>query len=136
MNCIKEFNKQLESFFVFMIKICPTDTEECANVKKDIVAYKGIVNAAIKLNKLTAIEKYIIYILVHEDKINSRDEEFFISREYDIGSNKEKTLLEVMRFKQIWSKLTERRKEKIFDFMIVLTYWARQYFNTKYINKN
>lgn len=134
-NPVVEFNKQLEDFFDFMIKICPTDDLECQNTKNDIVAYKGLVNAAIKMNKLSALEKYILHALIHEDEINSRNEDFFLTMDYGegIGGN-DKSMLQAMKFKCIWHKLTKKRKEKIFDYIIVITFWARQYFNQKYGN--
>lgn len=135
-NPVIEFNKQIEDFFDFMIKICPTDDVECQKVKNDIVTYKGLVNAAIKMNKLSTLEKYIMHVLVHENKINSRDEKFFLTMDYgkNCGGN-EQSVLEAMKFKCIWHKLNNKKREKIFDYLVVITYWARQYFDQKYGNK-
>lgn len=135
-NFIVEFNKQFEDFFDYLINICPSDDTKSKNTKNDIITYKGLINASLKMNKLFAIEKYIIYVLVHEEKINARNEQFFIDTNYDeqVGGTTE-SMLEAMKFKSIWHKLDEKRKEKIFDYLIVITYWARQYFNEKYPQK-
>ena len=134
-NPIVEFNTQIEDFFDFLINVCPIDDQECENTKNDLVTYKGLLNAGIKMNKLTAIEKYIVHVLIHEEAINSRNENFFLTIDYgkNIGGT-EKSMLEAMKFKCIWHKLSQKRRDKIFDYLIVITYWARQYFDTKYGN--
>ena len=133
-NPIVEFNNQIEDFFSFMIKICPVDDIKCQTIKKEIVTYKGLTNAAIKMNKLSIIGKYIEHVLEHEDQINARDERFFLDDlNYESsGIKTEQSMLQVMKFKSIWHKLNDKHKEKIFEYFIVITYWARQYFNIKF----
>ncbi len=133
-NFIIEFNTNLDNFLEYTISICPTDTYECADIKKDILTYKSLINGALKMNQLIAIEKYILYMLEHEEKINAKDEVYFININLNSSANMtDRSLMEILKLKNIWHKLDANTRNKIFDFMIVLTYWARQYFNSKYL---
>jgi hypothetical protein len=130
-----KFNEQLEEFLKFVAKICPIDNAEMQDIRSDIVSYSGLINAAIKLNKYIFIDKYIQYVLIHEDAINARDENFFLNMNYEktYNNSSDVSILEVMRFKAIWHKLTPKMKTQLFDSIIILTYWARQYFNIKFV---
>jgi hypothetical protein len=133
-NPVVEFNNTLDDFFNYILKVMPVDTEEENNIRKDIVAYHGLVNGSLKMNKMYILEGYIVYVLEHENQINNRDEKFFIDMDLNNKSNNENTLLELMKFRKCWHKFSDQIKEKIFDYVIVMTYWARQYFNMKCVN--
>ena len=96
-----------------------------------MIAYQNLCDLAIKANKVSAIENYILYVLQYEEKIEARNEDFFLG--IGEGDNKgeldENSMIEAMKFKYIWHKLSNKRKKIVFDYMIVLNYWARQYFN-------
>lgn len=129
-----KFNDQFEDFLKYTIKICPTDSAEGKDIKSDMVSYRGLINAAIKLKRYIFIDKYVQYVLMHEDAINARDENFFMNMNYEktYNNSSDVSILEVMRFKAIWHKLTPETKTQLFDSIIILTYWARQYFNVKF----
>jgi hypothetical protein len=133
-NFIMEFNSNLDNLLEYTINICPTDTTEYMDIKRDIVTYKSLINGALKLNQLIAVEKYILYMLEHEEQINARDEVYFININLNSSVNMtDRSLMEILKLKNIWHKLDIDIRTKIFDFMIVLTYWARQYFNSRYL---
>lgn len=133
MNPVSAFNSQLSDFITFVIQICPTHTEAFANIKTDIVSYRGLIDGALKLNNLIGIEKFILHILEYEDKINAKDCSFFLSKNYGQSEGgTDVSMLEAMKFKLIWNDISEKNRDKICDFIIVLTYWARQYFNNQF----
>ena len=45
-----------------------------------------------------------------------------------------KSLMQIMNIKLIWPQLSSGKKDKIFDFFIVLIYYAEQFFLSKYTN--
>lgn len=129
-SCIIEFNNQLDDFIDYIIKICPDDEKE---IKKEMYTYKGLFNTTKGMNQMIVIENFILHVLCYEEEINSRNENFFL--EFDIKKkikNDEKSILQIMQLKDIWLKIDEKSRNKIFDFLIVITYWARQYFNNKF----
>ncbi len=133
-NPIIEFNTNLDSLLEYTMQICPTCTTEFIDIKRDILTYKSLINGALKMNQLIAIEKYTLYMLEHEEQINARDEVYFININLNSSTNMtDRSLMEILKLKNIWHKLDINTRTKIFDFLIVLTYWARQYFNSKYL---
>jgi hypothetical protein len=133
-DIVTTYNQHLEDFLKYTIKVCPCDNSEMRDIKADIVSYSGLINAAIKLDRNIFIEKYIQYVLIHEDAINARDEKFFLDMNYKqtYQNNSDISLMEVLKFKSLWPKLSDKVRGKLFDFVIILTYWARQYFNAKF----
>lgn len=130
-NPIVEFNNHLDDFFSFLIKICPNDIES-KKVRADLVKYSRLLKTTLKMNKLKAIQSYIEFVLQYEDQINSREESFFLNLNYgeEMGGDNN-SFLEALKFKDIWYKIEQDNREKIFDYMIVITYWCRMYFDSK-----
>lgn len=134
METITNFNTQLMDFFNFLLKYC-----ECPKLKEDLIYYSGLVKAAIKLDKQSAIDQYIIHVLKYEQQINSRQESFFMEdltvNDVDILKelNDEQYILKVMDVKEILKTVDDTKKNKIFDYLIVITFYARQFYNQTYV---
>lgn len=129
-NYITEFNNQIEDFIDFIITICPNDEKD---IKNEMYTYKGLFNTTKKMNNVMVLDNYILHVLCYEEHINSRNDSFFL--EFDIKKkikNDEKSVLHIMQLKDIWHKINEKNREKVFDYLIVITYWARLYFNNKF----
>lgn len=129
-NNIKEFNNQLEDFLDYIILICPADDKL---VKNKMCKYKTLFSTTKKINKTLVIDNFILNLLCYEEQINSRDENFFVK--FDIDGNikdNDKLVFQLTQLKKIWHKISEEDKQKVFDYLIVITYWARQYFNYKF----
>jgi hypothetical protein len=133
MSSEENFNTQLNDFFKFMLKYCDKD-----DLKEDLIYYDGLIKTAIRLNKKSAIEQYIIHILKFEEQINRRDEVFFMEHltvdDVDILTdlNDESYILKCMDVRQLLMTVDNKKKKKIFDYLVVMTFYARQYFNEHY----
>ena len=68
------FNSQLDDFYKFMLKHC-----DRADLRDELIYYDGLIKTAIRMDKKSAIEQYIIHILKFEEEINSRNESFFLN---------------------------------------------------------
>ena len=125
------FNNQLNDFFKFMLKYC-----ERNDLKDELIYYDGLIKTAIRLSKTSAIEQYIIHILKFEEQINARNEAFFLNdltaNDVDIikEMNDESYILKCMDVRELLLTADTNKKKKIFDYLIVMTFYARQYFNS------
>ena len=133
-NPVVKFNGQMKDFMKYLINICPDK-----KIRNELSSSRTLMNTALRLNSSTGIQKYILHILEYEEYINARDDNFFMSKDFSEQrineyKLKDKDILETLKIKKIWTQITEECKEKIFDYMIILTYWARKYFNEKYSN--
>lgn len=128
-NYIKEFNSQVEDFLNYVILICPNDEK---TVKNKMSKYKTIFSTTKKINKTMVIDNFILNLLCYEEQINSRDDKFFLNFNIDGLKENDKLVMQITQLKNIWPKITDEEKKKVFDYLIVLTYWARQHFNNKF----
>lgn len=133
-NYIKEFNSQIEDFLEYMLIICPNDEK---SIKSKMSKYKTLFSTTKKINKTLVMDNFILNLLCYEEQINSRDDNFFLN--FNINENvkdNDKLVVQLTQLKTIWHKIDDDNRKKVFDYLIVITYWARQYFNEKFQKKS
>ena len=133
-NYIKEFNGQIEDFLEYMLIICPKDEK---SIKSKMSKYKTLFSTTKKINKTLVMDNFILNLLCYEEQINSRDDNFFLN--FNINENvkdNDKLVVQLTQLKTIWHKIDDDNRKKVFDYLIVITYWARQYFNEKFQKKS
>jgi hypothetical protein len=132
-NYIKEFNGQIEDFLEYIVLICPKDEK---SIKSKMSKYKTLFSTTKKINKTLVIDNFILNLLCYEEQINSRDEKFFLNLNIDDNiKDNDKLVVQLTQLKTIWHKIDDDNRNKVFDYLIVITYWARQYFNEKFKKK-
>ena len=133
-NYIKEFNDQIEDFLEYILIICPKDEK---TIKSKMSKYKTLFSTTKKINKTLVMDNFILNLLCYEEQINSRDDNFFLI--FNINENvkdNDKLVVQLTQLKTIWHKIDDDNRKKVFDYLIVITYWARQYFNEKFQKKS
>lgn len=78
------------------------------------------------------IELFIQYVLPFKDKIDTRDEDFFMN--HDFGSD-DSLVKKVFEFKSIWKKCSYTKKNEIIDYMQCLCSLSLSYFSENYMDK-
>jgi hypothetical protein len=128
---IKDFNSATIEFIDFVAKICPVD-----DIRKDLCAYKNLARIAINANSRKLIDNYVVHVLKYKDNIENYDEEFFINKKFDDneGGN-EVSMMESMKFKDIWQLLDDKQKKNIFNRVIKMTSYAELYFTEDILPK-
>ena len=101
---------------------------------EDVRIYKGMFKKLRIVNSTKGIEQFIIYALPHKDKIVSQDESFFLNHDEAslINDSREESIMQTLKFKELWGTLSDNSKENLFKFFQVLIYYAEEYFKIKY----
>jgi hypothetical protein len=102
----------------------------------DIRVYESMFSKLRKINSTKAIEQFIIFVLPYKDKIINEDESFFLNQDESnlIKDDSQDNIMKALKFKQLWSSLSNNSKENLFKFFKVLVYYAEEYFKNKYSN--
>lgn len=103
---------------------------------KDIRVYGSMFSKLRKINSTKAIEQFVIYVLPYKDKIINEDESFFLNHDESdlIKDDSQDNIMKALKFKQLWSGLSNNSKKNLFKFFKVLVYYAEEYFKIKYSN--
>jgi len=104
----------------------------------DIKVYHEMFKKLKLFNATKAIEQFILYVLPYKEKIYENDETFFLSKSGEelIGDNSEYTLMQSLKFKDLWQTLTNDSKANIFKFFKVMVYFAEEYLKIKLSNNS
>ena len=104
----------------------------------DIKVYHQMFKKLKKFNASKAIEQFIIYVLPFKEKIYSDDESFFLEKSGQelTGDNSEYTMMQSLKFKDLWKTLSFDSKTNIFKFFKVMVYFAEEYIKIKYSSLN
>lgn len=99
----------------------------------DIKVYHDMFKKLKRFNATKAIEQFIIYVLPFKEKIYNDDETFFLEKSGEelTGNNSEYTMMQSLKFKDLWKTLTSESKENIFKFFKVMVYFAEEYLKIK-----
>lgn len=119
---IKDFNEILSSFLIQLSPIIGS-------------TYSVQFNKIIQYNSVMPIEQFCCHALPLRDKILNKDESYFINIEdhnNDI-KNDVNSLNEILRLKDIYSKLNEDSKSNIWDIFQALLALSEDYVSKKYI---
>lgn len=122
---VNKFNDYIEEML--------TQLSSCVD-DEDIRIYKGMFKKLRIVNSTKGIEQFIIYALPHKDKIVSQDESFFLNHDEAslINDSKEESIMQTLKFKELWGTLSINSKNNLFKFFQVLIYYAEEYFKIKY----
>tara|TARA_B100001094_G_C17775202_1_gene597026 strand:+ start:141 stop:503 length:363 start_codon:yes stop_codon:yes gene_type:complete len=113
MSYLKAFTKQMEQFINELSEMFPQD--------KHIAMGKSTLFIVKKANPRKLLEFFKFYFYKYEDKIMSKDESFFLERNFDDQlSDYVKSLNAITNLKQYWKNLTEKTKNTIWLYLIVL----------------
>lgn len=117
---IKSFNEILDSFLVQLSPLIGT-------------TYNYKFKQIIKVNSLLPIEQFLVHALPMRDQILNRDEIYF----NDNNNHKEKiddskTLNEIIRLQNIYSKLDESSKSNVWDIFQALLMLGEDYIRMKH----
>jgi hypothetical protein len=104
----------------------------------DIKVYHDMFRKLKRFNATKAIEQFIIYVLPYKEKIYDDDETFFLQKSGEelTGNNSEYTLMQSLKFKDLWNTLSNDSKDNIFKFFKVMVYFAEEYLKIKYPTVN
>jgi hypothetical protein len=104
----------------------------------DIKVYHDMFKKLKRFNATKAIEQFIIYVLPFKEKIYDDDETFFLQKSGEelTGDTSEKTLMQSLKFKDLWQTLSYDSKNNIFKFFKVMVYFAEEYIKIKYQTVN
>ena len=120
-NIVGEFNTTTLSFLDFL-KALTNDS--------DLGFYKRVSQKIIDTDKNKLIEQFCIYCLPHYEYVVNKDENYFMT--YDLEMDTEDNLLKAMKVKVIFPKLKQEAKDLIFEYLLILSNYAKDYFNLKY----
>jgi hypothetical protein len=126
---IKNFNDILNSF---LIQLSPIIGD----------AYHKNLERVCKYNVLLPIEQFLCHALPLREKIINKDESYFYNDEKYIDKidkinekNDEEILGEILRLKNIYSKLDNESKKNIWDILNALLILGEEYVEKKYMKK-
>ena len=113
MTYLKAFTTQAENFFTELTEMFPHDK----NIK---IAQTSLMFIK-KTNPRKLLELFKYYIYRYETKIMQRDESFFLQRSFDDDmSEYVKSLNAVTDLKDHWCTMSEKTKDSIWMYFIVL----------------
>ena len=100
----------------------------CDNKFKHLEVFKTQFELLKSVNPRKIIEQFLINIQPYKEKIKSRDEKFFIDKNYkeDVDKNvsdesySQSSLDEILNLKLIWNTLDDSNKNIIWDYFNVL----------------
>ncbi|VVU94327.1 hypothetical protein CPAV1605_49 [seawater metagenome] len=126
-STVNKFNDYIEEML--------TQLNNCVN-DEDIKLYKGMFTKLRRINSSKAIEQFIIHVLPYKDKIVANDESFFLNHDEAslLNDDNEESIMKALKFKELWSSISNNSKENLFKFFQVLIYYAEEYFKMKYKN--
>lgn len=113
------------------VSISFLDFIKTLNKNPKIELCKTISQQIIKLQPNKLIEQYIVHCLVHHEKLEERDEDYFRNLDVKI-SDKYSNLFDVVKIRNILESYDSKTKNLLFDYLIILSNYAKQYFKLKY----
>ena len=119
MSCTVE---QFNSFFINLV-----EGISIACNKKIVLNNLDILKSIIDNKKETVIDFFSLHVLKYKDKIDKRDDNFFMTHTFEGESEKNNILSKVLEFKELWSELTDENKNTVKDYMILLCNLSQNY---------
>lgn len=118
---IKKFNMTIGNLIDDLLVICNNKFNHLEVFKTQFELLKSV-------NPRKIIEQFLINIQPYKEKIKSRDEKFFIEKNYkeDVDKNvsdesySQSSLDEILNLKLIWNTLDDSNKSIIWDYFNVL----------------
>lgn len=91
--------------------------------KKYFILVKNTIESESERKKF--IDQYVINMLQHKDRIYAKDENFFMTYEFDDENNYTTDMYDM---RGVLGALTSENKEIVFDYFIALTEFSNNYF--------
>jgi len=121
-NLVSDFNSTLLDFSKSLAVVSPNSI-----IGKNIKDIEKAILYTESKNKF--IEIFIEKILIYKEKIDNKDESFFLDKSYNNDLENDASLMsKVFEFKDIWQGLSEQNKNIIFQYMSILCQLSQQYF--------
>ena len=119
-NFILDFNNCVNEFLDDLIKL--------VNDKLFNKFHRKIKQLLINnINTEILIKKYIITILPYNKLIQTKDSQLFIEI---INNEKDNIIILIQKINKIWNNISEKDKNNIFDYLLVLSFHATEYYKT------
>lgn len=114
MSLLSAFNINIINFLDDCILLFPQD--------KDFKVYKKGLEMLVKYNPRKINTIYKEYIELYRDKINNKDEDFFLNNEFEeVKKYKEDEIFNIInKLKNYWKHLDDNNKKKIWDWIDLL----------------
>ena len=104
--------------------------------EKNFNFYKLFSQKIVKLEPTKLIEQYILYCLPYYQHIITKNEHFFLKNDFEYDKNNDikeyENLFNVVKIKTIFNCCDADTKNFIFEYLILLSNYAKDYFNLKY----
>lgn len=118
-----EFNTTCE-MFLDLIYSFTNDT--------DISFYKKAMRKLVSADKNKVIEQFIIYCYSYKDYVENRDVNFFLTHNFEDKCDDNKSLLEVIKIKDIFKSFNQDQINIIFEYLILLSNFSTEYLKIKF----
>ena len=116
---IDAFFDQYEDFLHQMLEVYPNDP--------DWPLYIAGLTIFRRTNPMMVVSKTWKHISRFEEVIKSRDEKFFIERDFsDITEGEEPLEQTVTKIKDMWAQLSSHNRNVVWDYVNNITYLARK----------
>lgn len=116
---INDFNSVTKQFMEELSLICPNSI---------ITSNIDLIDKILQKHKTAIIDQFALHILDYKDQLDNKNEDFFISNTFSDKTQDNKTLIGlILELKTIWKSLSDNNKNKIFEYLQVLCYYAREY---------
>jgi hypothetical protein len=93
----------------------------------DIQSYKNKLETLIKVNPRKVLEGFMLKVYPYKMEIMSKDERFFLRRDYSNDLNGQNEIIESLKIKEIWENdASENVKKTIWTYFQVLIILAEQ----------
>lgn len=77
------------------------------------------------INTEILINKFILTILPYDKLIQTKDSQLFIEI---INNEKDNIIILIQKINNIWNNISEKDKNNIFDYLLVLSFHATEYY--------
>lgn len=120
MTALTAFTTQLDNFLFYLSKQFPTNNS--------IKTYHNSINLIKKINPRQVILFFKQYIYIYKEKIDNEDASFFLEKEYNEElKNNNESMLEVIKFKDLWKNSNDKQKKQVFRYFQLLCLLSENY---------
>lgn len=123
MSVLKPFTVLLDKFLTELTLVFPEE--------KSLRVYHVYATQAVAMNPRLVVECFKEYILPYKDSIQSRDETFFLARDYtkeieEFGSSVNVNMMDAIRMKELWKVMSDGTKTAVWEYMNKLVELAQR----------
>ncbi len=97
----------------------------------DISFYKKAMRKLVSTDKSKIIEQFIIHCYVYKEYVEARNINFFLNYKFESKYNN-KSLLDIIKIKDIFRTFNEDQINIIFEYLILLSNFSTEYLKIKF----